>query len=263
MLRELMFETSCPILNLTSERFPPSIHGHSTTILAGFFSPQFLSLSLSLECQWRLCQHVYFGKPLLRSANDGMPKGAEGKEVDVSSSSSRPSTPASVFGLEDDDDDDDDDDASEASEASDASDASETTGSAHASSKFIRQRWTKEEDARLMDCVRRHGLSWRKISFELRLGSEDRIRNRYFRLVGRLPTMRTATPSPKQCRRRNAWTEEEDALIVNAAKAARFAKSGKTTWKEIAKCLPRRTPNGVRNRYDRISLAVRNGGIAE
>ena len=58
---ELMFETECPILQLVSSHFEVSNHGFSTTIMASFFHPDFLTQNLSAVDRLKLHYYVYFG----------------------------------------------------------------------------------------------------------------------------------------------------------------------------------------------------------
>jgi len=105
--------------------------------------------------------------------------------------------------------------------------------STHSNQKRRRAVWTKAEDALLADLVRECGVrAWTSIS--RRMGSSK---------------------SGKQCRerwvhhldpdvRKKGWTREEDRVILQ-----KRAELG-NRWSEIARSLPGRTENGVKNRFN-------------
>ena len=68
-----MFACDCEVLKILSTQFPPSSHGYSTTLMASFFHPSYLSSALSEDDLTRLCFHIFFGRPVVRSAYDGHP----------------------------------------------------------------------------------------------------------------------------------------------------------------------------------------------
>jgi len=73
VLHELMFECDCEVLKTLSVLYPPSRHGFSTTVMASFFRPEYLESELSDVELARLCLHIFFGRPVFRSAYDGLP----------------------------------------------------------------------------------------------------------------------------------------------------------------------------------------------
>ena len=135
----------------------------------------------------------------------------------------------------------------------------------------IRERgpWSPEEDRKLLEAYKRYGGQWRKLSRMLKIGTDDRLRNRWDRMregvasaprdvveeVIRLTSRVSKRPYRWRSRssnltRRMKWDAEEDDVIIAALKD--YDPTKRPSWKKIAKAVEGRTPHAIRNRASRL-----------
>ena len=94
---------------------------------------------------------------------------------------------------------------------------------------MVKGPWTKEEDALIMSCVQKGIMKWSEVAENVpgRIGKQ--CRERWYNHLD---------PALKK----GGWTEEEDGLLLAAQR-----KWG-NAWTKIAKEVPGRSENAVKNR---------------
>ena len=98
--------------------------------------------------------------------------------------------------------------------------------------KNHRTRWTREDDEKLVELVKLHGLKkWTMIAAHFKGRTSRNCRERYLNHLN---------PDTKK----GEWTEEEDRLVIEL-----HSKLG-NKWSQISKFLPKRTPDMIKNRWN-------------
>ena len=136
----------------------------------------------------------------------------------------------------------------------------------NAASKSDRKRnWTPKDDNSIFAAIQKHGCKWRAIARELRIGSDDAIRNRALRLEAvqsdRIPPktldilkscMRARKSHPCEAKSTHRpYTLQEDAVIRNYLKG----NDGPRSWQSLREeslSLSLRTVHSIRNRAYRL-----------
>jgi len=96
--------------------------------------------------------------------------------------------------------------------------------------KKTRRTWSPEEDAQLLELIKKHGTKWAKIASHMQSRNGKQVRDHYLNALA--PDIN-----------RGIWTDEEDNAILSY-----YNKYG-AQWCRIAECLSGRTETQVKGRF--------------
>lgn len=102
------------------------------------------------------------------------------------------------------------------------------------SPEIVKGAWTSEEDRIILDAVESNGIDdikWSDVAVKLKGRSGKQCRERYLNYLD-------------QNIKRSEWTEEEDILLFELQRVIG------NKWAEIAKIIPRRSENNIKNRFN-------------
>mmetsp|Transcript_36078 Transcript_36078/g.84270 ORF Transcript_36078/g.84270 Transcript_36078/m.84270 type:complete len:204 (-) Transcript_36078:80-691(-) len=113
-----------------------------------------------------------------------------------------------------------------------------------------KQGWTSEEDDSILRLVQLEGQKWACVASRLEGRSDDAVRNRYIRLMRKQAALEgSGLADARGLKQGDMWTAQEDAVVLHATREYESMGGCYPSWKQIAKKVPGRSANAVRNRY--------------